>query len=112
MFRFLTEAPRQEPKHYCFYLRDGSVGFGRDGLGDEGENYAMDTVGDFHVYRIVLSEEQALLFVDDEEFPVLSAFPTTATADGPRVEFGDIFDHYGSGTVTYDYIRWNNDVTK
>jgi len=108
--RFFNDAGSGSELHYSFFLRNGTVGFGRDLIGDLSTDYSMDTTNDFHVYRIVLFYDKAELYVDGSLTPALTAFPTNSFATGPRIEFGDLSGTYGSGQVTYDYIRWANNI--
>lgn len=109
--RIANDAPGGDAVHYSFFLRDGSVGFGRDLLGDESTNHAMNTTDGFHTYRILAYTDRAELYVDGNKTAVITATPTTQSiVTGPRIEFGDISTTYGAGTVTWDYIYWSNNL--
>lgn len=118
-FRFIGDVNTTTPdRRFALFLRPSSIHFSStDGSGSNDQVFFNVDLSDFQTLRIFFYDTEALVYLYDENlenFVFLGSNESTITAGtgpaSPMLEFGSLFTNRGSGRVTYDYIRWANNI--
>ncbi len=91
-----------------FFVADGSkkydLTFSNTSVGGPDPAVMMDTTDDFHIYRIVIQNSSADLYIDNNPTGYYHPGHSSSVND---VQWGDIRTDYKSKAY-WDYIRWTN----